>query len=553
MAKRKLDVPFGTKISSITNEGIEFYWKKLENTDGYEIYRAYKKSGPFELIAKIENRRKGTYIDNEFDHSKKSVFYSIKSYVVNDDGSVDYSELIAPKEAEYRKKIEIERDATYMYSGTQRSIKALYKWGEPSNVKWSSSDESVATVSNDGVITAVSSGECELTCKKSMWQKAKTKVVVDRKALEPLAPITSRYYFDESDRIWKQNAAEKDNEAIILMVGDLMCGATQMTNQCKKDVGWCFNDSYDYIKDVISSSDLSVANLETLLASGWPYMTDERYINNQNNCNATSRYLDAVKYAGFDLVTMSNNHNCDGGVRALLETIEQVDKYKLIRTGAYLFEDTDRYVIVDVNGIKVGYLAYTSAATGYNKKDATWSKKEKDQLLNTFSFEKAKKDIEDCKKAGAEYIIAYMHWGLKNYISTTDDQEREALEIANAGADYIVGANPHVLQKYDVITTDSGKEVPCFFSTGNFQSIMNQIPENRDSVIVRIKLTKDDQGNIILDENGYIPCHTYRKHKNSNWIPLALCDRYYLNIKKKNRIEFLDRIKSTIGDKIEIY
>ena len=67
-----------------------------------------------------------------------------------------------------------------------------------------------------------------------------------------------------------------------------------------------------------------MGNLETLLAPGWPYMLDEAYIDNKNNCNASSRYLDAVRYGGFDAVAMANNHNCDGGKTALLETIRQV-------------------------------------------------------------------------------------------------------------------------------------------------------------------------------------------------------------------------------------
>lgn len=547
---RPLDIPFGTRIDNISKDGIEFYWKKLENTDGYEIYRGYSENGPFELIATYNSRRVGTHVDPDFDHSKKAVYYTVRTFLKNDDDSVEYSDLIPAKKAEFKKVPEAERETTYMYSGTVRNLRVVYGWGEPSNVSWKSSDESVATVDNNGDVTAIARGKCVLTCTDNDTNLSATAtIVVDREACEPLSEIKSRFSFNESTKIWENPSSDKKNDAVIMMVGDLMCGSAQMKKQYNDEIGWCFNDSFEYVKNVFKSADLSVANLETLLASGWPYMTDEVYINNQNNCNAPSRYLDAVKYANFDMVSMSNNHNCDGGVRALLETVEQVDKYKIIRTGAFLTSDEDRYVVIDVNGIKVGFVAYNTPATGFNRKERSWSEEERNTHLNIFSLKTAKKDIEACRKAGAEYIIAYMHWGMKNFKNKTPKQVEDALKIANAGADYIVGANPHVLQEYDIIKADDGREVPCFYSTGNFQSIMNQIPENRDSVIVRIRLTKDENG-IKLVENGYHPCHTFKNCRGNNWTPMVLQGEFGTNFKNKYKQDFIKRIKETIGDQV---
>ncbi len=271
-----------------------------------------------------------------------------------------------------------------------------------------------------------------------------------------------------------------------MMVGDLMCGKRQMQVQYSEEGGWNFNESFKYIREVISESDLAVCNVETLLASGWPYMIDECYIDNKNNCNAPSRFLDAVKFGGFDVAVLANNHNCDGGVQALIQTIEQVNRYKLINTGIFSDDGERRFVIIDINGIKVGILAYMTLATSFNGKDKNWSKEEKNRHLNIYYRERAERDIKECQAAGAEFIIAYMHWGMKNFLSITEDQQKDAEEIANLGVNYIVGANPHVIQKYEAIRTDDGRTVPCFYSTGNFLSIMNQVKGNRDSVIVRI-------------------------------------------------------------------
>ncbi len=546
------ETPYGTKISAITKEGIEFYWKKLERADGYEVFRSYSPDGSFEKIAKIESRRVGTYLDIEFDHSKKEVYYTVRSFMNQPDGSVTYSDMIEPKAATYRDDLLLERKETYMYSGTTRTMRAFIGWGEPEDAQWSSDNEAVATVAADGTITAVSSGRCNITCAtKAYQQSATTDVIVDRKACEPLGEITARYHFNAASGCWEQNTPADTNDAVIMMVGDMMCGKKQMETQWSEVEGWNFNDSYEYCRGIMRSADLAVGNLETLLAAGWPYMLDETYINNMNNCNATSRYLDAVKYGRFDALVMANNHNCDGGTRALLETIDQVDRYQFARTGAFKSAEEPRFFIANVNGIKVGYLAYMTKATGFNGKDSDWSKDEKDSLLNIFTPEKAAQDIAACRAAGAEYIIAYMHWGLKNYRKPTKAQIKEAQEIVDAGADYVIGANPHVLQMYDVLVSKDGRKVPCFYSVGNFQSIMRQIPENPDSVIVRIRLQRNADGKVILAENNYIPCHTYLKRNGHRWAPVAVCNSFNKLVRKPKQTEFYDRIIGIIGNKIE--
>lgn len=546
------DAPYGPKISNITDEGIEFYWKKVEIADGYEIYRAYEEDGDFEKIGENNTRSKGEFTDAVFDHSKKQVFYKSRSYLNTDNGERVYSEFTKTATAEYREELIIEREVTYLYDGTTRHLKAFHGWGEVSDAQWSSADENIATIMQDGTIHGIATGEVILTCKsETLGKEATARVVVNRKSMELLPTGKRRYSFNSETKHWENKDAKKKNDAVIMMVGDLMCGSTQTKKQFTEEHGFSYNDSYEFVKKTTAMSDFAVGNLETLMAPGWPYMVDESYIDNKNNCNNPSRYLDAVLYGGFDAVTMSNNHNCDGGTRALLETIDEVELRNIPYTGVFRDKDQERFMIVDVNGIKVGYLAYMSKYTGFNGKDADWTQEEKDTLLNVFSQNVAEADIKKCKEAGAEYIIAYMHWGKKNYKSITKEQELEAQGIADAGADYIVGANPHVVQVYDNIKSCDGRSVPCFYSTGNFQAYMNQIPGNRDSVMVRIRLKKDKDGKVTLAENAYIPYHTYKEKDGCHWAPQATSMTYDQNIKVSGRKKYYTRISTAVGDKIK--
>jgi|GEM_PF-1453167 len=541
------DQAFGGKINKISNKGVQVYWKKLERTTGYELYRSYQRDTGYECIAVIRNRRKGMLTDADFDHSQKKLFYKVRSFLEQDDGRKTYSDFTDVFFAVYREHMEIERIETFLYSGTERSIRVLYGWGEVADPEWRSDDDRVAVISRDGVISARGKGECTLTCtSRSIGESRDTTVIVDRDPESPIEKTAPRFTFDPKDGIWRNRDAEPTGNAVVMMTGDLMCGSAQMKTQ-RTAAGCDMRDSFDCIRDTIRSADLSIANLETLLASGWPYMTDEAFIDGYNNCNASPRYLDAVRHGGFDVLMMANNHNCDGGIRALKETVDRVHAYGFAHTGAFNSKDDKRFLLVDVNGIKIGLLAYMSRFTGFNFKNESWPEEEQNVRLNVFSYERAAEDIRQLKEAGAEFVITYMHWGLKNFFKILPKQVKEAKEVANAGADLIIGANPHVLQPFRNVETDSGKIVPCFYSLGNFQAIMKQIPENRDSVIVRIELSRKEDGSVVLVSRDYIPCHTFTKINGCRWAPVALNEPGTVRVPSHNKKRFTARIENIVG------
>ncbi len=546
------DKPHGPKIASITDRGIEFYWKKVEHASGYEVFRSYEEEGIFEKIGENNKRSKGEYIDSDFDHSRKEIYYKSRSYINNADGTREYSAFTKPAAAVFRDQIMIEREVSVMYDGASRKIRAFYGWGEVSDAKWTSDDENVATIDREGFIHAIAAGEAVIRCSSKLLGQEKTaKVIVNRKSMKPLVTGKRRYVFNSENGHWENRTAKKRGDAVIMMAGDMMCGTNQTKRQYTKENGWSYNDSYEYVRNTTALSDFAIGNLETLMAPGWPYMIDEAYIDNKNNCNNPSRYLDAVLYGGFDAVAMSNNHNCDGGTRALEETIDAVLLRDIPYTGVFKSKEERRYVIINVNGIKVGFLAYMSENTSFNKKDEDWTQEEKDTMLNVFSKERAAADVKNCRAAGAEFIVAYMHWGHKNYRNITNVQKRESQEIADAGADYIVGANPHVVQIYDEIRSEDGRMVPCFYSIGNFQANMNQVPGNRDSVLVRIRLKRKWNGRIVLKENNYIPYHTYKERNGCYLAPVALSQQFDKEIAKPRQEEFHDRVVAAVGNKIE--
>ena len=540
--------PYKETIKSISDKGIEVYWKKPEHVDGFEVYRSYEEKTGYELLYDIEGEAKWSYHDDSFDHDQHTVYYVICSFMSDDQGNRSYSKFSKVLSAHYRDNLKISSKKFFISSDFSRKIDAFLGWGNAKDVKWSSSDDKVATVSEDGLVTGVSKGECDITCfSNETDEELVCHVTIDRDAPEMLQDYDSRYK-EVSEDYWVNEDSEDTGDAVIMMVGDLMCMDPHQKKMKDENGKYNFNECYDYIAPVFKTSDYTIGNLETLVDPTFSYSEDEPKINSYPHCNAPPAFLDALKYAGVDGVATADNHNCDAGIHGVTETVKQCEKYEIGNVGLLLSKTDNRTLIADVNGIKVGFLAY---ATVYNFKDTDWKQEDIDTYLNTYSKEKAAADIETLKEQGAEYIMVYMHWGTQNNMSFNAEQTKMAEELADVGADYICGCHPHVLQAYDEIVTDSGKVVPVIYSLGNLNGSVNIVPGNRDGVVFRIRLQKDKDGNVLLTENNYIPCYTYTNYKGKHYVTVPLSEAYGCNPEDCPGYEkYRERIKDVLGDKI---
>lgn len=543
--------PSGLKIAGITRKGIEFQWKPIPTASGYELYRGYSSEGPFKRVFFAKRGEIGAYWDRSFDREVKSVFYTLRSYVLDEEGKKTYSGMAEPVEARFMENLSMSRETTYLYDGTTRRLRVYYGWGEPADGVWSSTDESVAVVDQNGIITGVSGGVCDILYTGDDGQ-AISHVVVNRSPEEMLRLQPARFQRNTETGDWENPDAEDTGTAVLMLAGDLMCGKAQMQVQNTPEQSWDFTDSFEFARRILKDSDFAMGSMKTLLAPGWPYMCDETCIQDTMNYNAPPRYLEAVRYGGFDALAMANNHNCDGGVRALLETIDQTDRYQFAHTGIFRDAEEERFFIAKVNGIRVGFLAYTTRRIGFNDRDRGWSARQKAAHLHVFSPARAAADIAACRARGAEYVIVYMHWGQNSFRKPSVPQLRSAQRVADAGADYIVGTNSCWPQAYDLLTSADGRRVPCVYSLGNFQAAMHQIPAHRNSVLLRLRLNRDKVGRVVLAENHYIPFHIYRSLDGARWAPVAVSEDMNPWVKKADRARFYDDITARIGPDMEV-
>lgn len=274
----------------------------------------------------------------------------------------------------------------------------------------------------------------------------------------------------------------------IRAVGDLMMHGRQLKNG-KTEGGFDFSTYFAQISYEIKAADLAIGNLEAPIGtdnfSGYPRF------------NAPAAYVKVIQEAGFDAVSLANNHIFDNGIKGLLSTTEHLRAFGLLYEGAGSKEELGTPLIIEKNGIKLALLAYAQS-TNTRPKDA-------DSHINMLRKETVERDILLARQSGADFILAFVHWGSEYTSKPSSFQIQWAQTLADAGVDAILGCHPHVLQPIATVTASDGRAVFCAYSMGNFMSNQPDFPRYVGA-IVELVIEKDAvTGKCNIKQSGFIP------------------------------------------------
>ena len=444
-----------------------------------------------------------------------------------------------------------DKKALVIRKGENNTISCTFN-GQSVNAEWKADDPGIISVDRDGSVLALSKGNTTIRAYYESEAVISVPVYVDRDALAPISAIPEPRFKLQDGIYTNPSSTLQQNRATLMLVGDIMC-LSQQQRHAMANGAFNFNSSFDYVKPVLEKADFVAGNLETMISQTSPYKWEHSRVfapkGITTNCNAPATFLDAIRYAGFDAVLTSNNHCLDTGIKGLKETLENINRYKLMNTGIFSDSKDTRHLLIDINGIKVALLSYTG--TIFNSWESTITQEECDVHVNAYSAEKVKADIGLAKSRGAEYIITYIHWGPINTSVVKPNQVRRAQELADAGVDYIIGSHPHVLMKYDVLKSKDGRNVPIVYSMGNFLSSMDQVDDklNRDSIILSIGLAKDENG-VRLENEEYIPCFTCSTLRGKRYVIMPCSCDINGGYTSANIARSRQRTKKAIGNKI---
>ena len=278
----------------------------------------------------------------------------------------------------------------------------------------------------------------------------------------------------------------------LLATGDGLIHSVIFRNYYKNSV-YDFTDAVKYVKDIVKDYDIAYYNQETpagddsIKYSGYPMFY------------TPSAYVDAMRDAGFNTISLASNHSLDKGEKGILNTVKYFKTTNTLYSGINDSEEMrNNFIIKEKNNITYTMLSYTTITNGLQVPSG------KSYLLNLYDKEQVKKDIEAVRDK-VDVLIVAMHWGTE-YINMPNEEEKEIAEyLSSLGVDIVIGNHPHILQPI----TKIGDTI-VMYSLGNFISNQyggtngdwNKLIGFMATLDITKTVTKDDEVKMTFDNIG---------------------------------------------------
>jgi len=253
-------------------------------------------------------------------------------------------------------------------------------------------------------------------------------------------------------------------------------GTARITGRhCCSSLGWptvvaVRTGNAGAVRSLLKSADLAVANFENPAPDNFKYHTQGTVF------SANPRLIAGLKDAGIDYVSLGNNHIGDAGPVGLLQTLANLDKYGIRHSGAGRNLAAARTpAIMTVDGVKVAILSYDTIAKYY----AAGTNKAGSAQLTAANV---KVDVAAARKAGAQIVIVYPHWGTEYSPRPFSAEQSLAHAVIDAGADMVIGNHAHWVGAMEIY-----KGRPIWYALGNF--VFDQIWSEPTSEGLLLQLT----------------------------------------------------------------
>lgn len=302
------------------------------------------------------------------------------------------------------------------------------------------------------------------------------------------------------------------------------------------------NECFALAADTLRRADITFCQLECNLTTRGSRVPQARHTH-----RSTAAAAQAMKAAGFSVVSFAGNHCMDWGKEGFFDTIDALKGANLgvVGVGANIAE-ARAPLIVEKDGVKVAFLAYSSILPMSYWAEADrpgcapmrghtiYEQIEHDQpgtpaRIHTFAhagdLAALKADIA-AAKTRADVVIVSLHWGIHFVPAVIADYQREVGHAAiDAGADLILGHHAHILKGVEVYRGKTIYYSLCNFAVDlrmtpehaqskgfreiqvlspgwepDFDSLYNFPPDARSTIIATARITKDG-----VRETGFLP------------------------------------------------
>lgn len=240
--------------------------------------------------------------------------------------------------------------------------------------------------------------------------------------------------------------------------------------------------------DVFLQDDFTVVNLENVL-------TDRALAATEKDHDPAYWYrgpasnADVLTAGGVEMVSLDNNHTQDYGYAG------EKDTQTAVENADVQWGNMNKTVYLEKNGYVIAVICH-----------GLWYGGQENDIIRRIKSASEKSD----------YQVVFFHGGKMNTHTPEDWKITGCRKMADAGADLILGAHPHVLQREEIY-----KGVPIVYSLGNFCYGGAARPENR-TILYTVDL-KVDAGKLVEQTTEMIPYYVYTGSAN-NYQPIPIAD-----------------------------
>lgn len=312
------------------------------------------------------------------------------------------------------------------------------------------------------------------------------------------------------------------------------------------------------IADRVRAADVAFANLES------PVAPDAHMGIHGEVFNAPADLPAGLAAAGFDVVSLANNHAWDQGAAGLIETRARVASAGLVSVGAgATCAHADGPVRTEVNGVRIAWLAFADLLNldGRTGPDAACVSvagplctvdclPDRDALFFRADAAALAARVRAARE-GADLVVVSAHWGDEYRTSPLPEYPALAQVLVDAGADLILAHHPHVLQPVRRLRASDGRDAIVAFSLGNLVSDMGRTytladpvkrGDTRDGALLEVTVELGPEGTRL--NAVVVPTWT----TNGEWISVGLTERLEPTLRELRTA----RVREVVGPDVPV-
>lgn len=342
----------------------------------------------------------------------------------------------------------------------------------------------------------------------------------------------------------------EEYDITLMALGDNLLHMAVINTGKQKDGTLDYSFLYEGVSEFLDVADIKITNQETVFGgndlgfSGYPAF------------NSPTEVGDAIAAAGFNVVTHATNHAADKGIDGLKHCADFWNKYpEVLMLGIHSEETYGEIPLLTIKDVTFAILNYTYGPNAQTLNSSLWGHLEMlcnyDRQTGAINFTELNPQvIEDIQAAKelADVVIVCPHWGTEYQTTPSKYEQKFAAELAEAGADLIIGTHPHVTQPVEWLTTEDGRQTLCFYSLGNYVSTQKQVETMLEGMAwVTFHVTED--GVSISDEkSGMLPLVCHYLPRSLHMDKVYLLEDYTEELAVSHGITYYDGVVMHLSD-----